>query len=394
MVTMVTGCGPGRHRGNGRRHRRMTPLVYKQHVPNVSEHTLGASGLPEGKITRDSSSFKDLVFNSNPDIIFKNEERSNADRMMSQRCKDKLNTLAIAVMNRWPGVRLRVTEAWDEIGHHARNSLHYEGRAVDITTSDRDRTKYGMLARLAVSAGFDWVYYESRSHIHCSVKSDSSIAIKTGGCFPSTSVALSSSAQTLLVSQLQPGDEVLGIDENGKIEPTTVLLNAHADKDKLHSYITLTTEDAGEISLTPNHLLYVLQLHEKSGININSASRATPIFASRVQIGDYIYIRHENTSVLPAMVKYITLSVRKGAYAPITAYGTIIVDGVYASCYADVTSHNLAHWSFLPIRLLYSLNISLQSLSIFPNDFDGIHWYAHILRELGRYVLTQDLWFS
>jgi hypothetical protein len=89
---------------------------------------------------------------------------------MTPRLRQKLVDLSRRVRQTWPKVELRVTEAWDDRREHGHESVHYEGRAADITTSDQDPKKLGPLAALAVQAGFDWVYYEDATHVHVSVK--------------------------------------------------------------------------------------------------------------------------------------------------------------------------------------------------------------------------------
>ena len=145
-----------------------TTLALYAKVPNMSETE--AVGAISAKILRGTPAFATLVSNTNPDIVFKDEEATGADRLMTTTLRDKLATLATLVTTEWPGKKLRVTEAWDENSEHAATSTHYEGRAADLTVSDLDAGKLGRLARLAVDAGLGWVFYENSAHVHVSVK--------------------------------------------------------------------------------------------------------------------------------------------------------------------------------------------------------------------------------
>uniref|UniRef100_A0A3P9HQ07 Hedgehog protein n=2 Tax=Oryzias latipes TaxID=8090 RepID=A0A3P9HQ07_ORYLA len=381
LVSSGMGCGPGRGYGRRRHPKKLTPLAYKQFIPNVAEKTLGASGRYEGKITRNSERFKELTPNYNTDIIFKDEENTGADRLMTQRCKDKLNSLAISVMNQWPGVKLRVTEGWDEDGHHFEESLHYEGRAVDITTSDRDKSKYGTLSRLAVEAGFDWVYYESKAHIHCSVKAENSVAAKSGGCFPGSSTVTLENGTERPVKDLQPGDRVLAADYDGNPVYTDFIMFIDRDSSTSRIFYVIETESGQKVTLTAAHLLFIA--HNST----QAERRMSAVFASQVRPGQKVFVFGRGL-LAPVTVKRIYTQRHEGSFAPVTAQGTVVVDQVLASCYAVIEDHSLAHWALAPVRLAHWVSSLLfGSQPRVSAQSEGVHWYSKILYQLGTWLL-------
>jgi hypothetical protein len=121
-------------------------------------------------IRRRSRDYARLVECRHDSVVFKDEEKNGADRRMSRRAHERLHALARLVEREWPGKKPRVTEAWDEETEHGDRSLHYEGRALDITVSDLDTSKLGRLSALARAAGFDWVYFEDATHVHVSTR--------------------------------------------------------------------------------------------------------------------------------------------------------------------------------------------------------------------------------
>jgi len=144
---------------------------------------------------------------------------------------------------------------------------------------------------------------------------------KTRSCFPGTSTVTLADGTTKSMASLQLGDEVL--DAAGAYSPIYVFGHASAAK---ASYLTLALEGGRKITLSPDH--YV-------------PANGDLVYAKDVAVGDVLgYVDGGATET--AAVASIDESVEVGMYNPYTLSGTIVVDGVVASCHSSWILDGLA----------------------------------------------------
>lgn len=87
IIGGVLCCSPGRSGYRRRSTQKLLPLVFKQHVPNVPEKSLAASGPSDGRIRRGDERFKQLVPNYNADVVWMDRKGTGSDRIMTRVCR-------------------------------------------------------------------------------------------------------------------------------------------------------------------------------------------------------------------------------------------------------------------------------------------------------------------
>ncbi|KAG9334046.1 hypothetical protein JZ751_009209 [Albula glossodonta] len=215
-----------------------------------------------------------------------------------------------------------------------------------------------------------------------------SVAAKTGGCFPGGGLVTLEGGRRKAVQDLRPGDRVLASpdsDSSGKLVYSEVINFIHHDPTTRKHFYTIRTEEGAELALTAAHLLFVTE--GKGNCSGRQGGAMQTAFASEVRPGQCVLTARGEWGPQGRLSRVVGVGLRedRGAFAPLTQHGTLVVDGVLASCYAAVDQHRLAHWAFAPLRLLYSWAGPAHS-----SPGDGIHWYSRALYWAGTWLLHSD----
>ena len=247
----------------------------------------------------------------------------------------------------------------------------------------------------------DWIKWNNHSSLSF-IPSEHSVAAKTGGCFPGDAQVVLEGGVTKQMRDLHPGDRVLAsstTDGHGPLLYSPVLSFVDRQPNVTKIFYIIGTDRRLNITLTAAHLIFVTDctagLPEKEvtaeeplwgsvrGGRPSREAGLRTVFASEVQPGQCVLTSQGkvDSQATLSVVTFVEEQRNAGLYAPLTQHGSIVVNGVLASCYAAVDSHRLAHWVLAPLRFFYSL------MGPSEPQTDGLHWYPRLLQRLGQTLL-------
>ena len=173
-----------------------------------------------------------------------------------------------------------------------------------------------------------------------------------------------------LMCELLLNDKVLVANQQGNLQFENVVMFSHATQDEVGSFLSISTDDGKVLSLSPGHLVHV-----------GEVGQLKP--AKDVKVGDVMFACNVAEQDVGSLKQVKVTEISKewftpGIYCPHTPGGSIIVDGVLASCYTDLMSPTLAHTLMYPVRMLHR---------VLPED-----WFVWLMPYNSEQGMPKVLW--
>jgi Hint module len=176
-------------------------------------------------------------------------------------------------------------------------------------------------------------------------------------CFPSDARVLTLDGRCTMMADLRLGDKVLcDVVDTDRTDPTKydeIYMFGHRDAEATDEpFLRLRYSEEGSIRLTPDHRIPIRRFEE--------GLKTVP--ARDVRVGDELFVVDGGIAVVQAIEEICA----DGLWNPYTLRGTIVVDGVLASCHSSsvldgifetvkVPSDAAYQVAFAPIRWTYGL---------------------------------------
>ncbi|CAG9533707.1 unnamed protein product [Cercopithifilaria johnstoni] len=189
------------------------------------------------------------------------------------------------------------------------------------------------------------------------------------------------------MKEISVGDFVLVPISKNQLRYERVEMFYHREPETRAKFVVLETESGRKLSVTELHLLPLgdcKQMHESmsdTGDIIDQWLWKSK-FAHKARMGDCVFTVTSNHELQVDRIVKIGRQYLKGIYSPMTVEGSIVADGVLASCFSQVESHfsQKLVYDFLIFltrifgRLIQTFDEPIQHL---PNFIDSIYNLGH-----------------
>ena len=113
----------------------------------------------------------------------------------------------------------------------------------------------------------------------------------------------------------------------------------HREANVYAKFLKIST-NSSSIVLTGNHLIFRISMADNS---------FESVFADEIQEGDKL-ISWKGSKITEETVIAVGPTIEKGFWTPLTTEGTLLVDGLLASCYASFP-HDLVDLALAPVKM-------------------------------------------